>query len=150
MVSPGTLHAFHGVDVSEAKTVVEKQDGLKNQAVQACGQLQQLRNPDCRIIVGGLAIEVLLKSLASSATGMQTYDSPRFVFEFWELQSISAGWVLGQTTVEETREYAGCSTLVRWEEGNGQLSQLMELKRKEGYNSGIWRAGRSSGEEKGC
>jgi len=141
MASPGPSDKFHSVDVSEASTVAEKQDRLKSQAIHACEQLQQLRNPDSRIIVGGLPNQVLLKSVASSATGMQTYDSPRFVFEFWEIQSASGGWVLGQTTVEAATEYAGCSTLVRWEEGAGQLSELMDLKHNEGYNSGIWRAG---------
>lgn len=139
--NPGNNHEFCGVDVSQIENPPEKASELIKSRTTNCHQLGQLTNPDARIIVGSSTKQEFLKTVATSATGMQTYDSPRFVFAFWEHPRVHNGWVLGQTTVPSTALYSGCSTAVRWEGGCGSLFSLMELKRSEGYTSGIWRAG---------
>jgi len=139
--NPGVSHEFCALDVSRAGSPAQKAEQLIIDSASKFNQLGQLSNPDARIISGSAASEELLKTLATSATGMQTYDSPRFIHSFWEHPVFQNGWVLGQTTVDSTALHSGCSTAVLWEDGYGSLYELMELKRSEGYTSGIWRAG---------
>jgi hypothetical protein len=139
--NPGFGHEFCAIDASRAVSPAQKAERLIIEPARTFNQLCQLSNPDARIIASSAASEELLKMLATSATGMQTYDSPRFIHSFWEHPALQNGWVLGQTTVDSTALYSGCSTAVLWEDGRGSLSELMELKRSEGYTSGIWRAG---------
>ena len=139
--NPGSNHELCTVDVSHIESPPDKASQLVISSTSKSNQLGQLTNPDARIIIGSSTTQEFLKTVATSATGMQTYDSPRFVLAFWELPKIHNGWVLGQTTVNSTALYSGCSTAVRWEDGCGSLYDLMELKRSEGYTSGIWRAG---------
>jgi hypothetical protein len=139
--TPSNVHEFRAVDVSQSESPLEKAANLIQSCTTSSNQLGQLTNPDARIVVGSTTKQEALKAVATSATGMQTYDSPRFVFVFWELPAIQNGWVLGQTTVDSTASYSGCSTAVRWDDGCGALFDLMELKRSQGYTSGIWRAG---------
>ena len=139
--SPTGGHSFSAIDVSHFDGLATKANGLLDLDLAICHQSSQLDNPDARITFGTASGEGLLKESATSATGMQTYDSPRFILYFWELPKVYNGWILGQTTVQDTQLYSGCTTLVRWEDGRGALYDLMELKRVEGYTSGIWRAG---------
>lgn len=139
--APTAAHSFYGLDATIAESALDKALLLRDAKPFVGQQCEQIANPDCRIVFGGMSEFSSIKSVAGSGTGMQTFDSPRFVFSFWELREPNCGWIVGQTTVNATRMYAGCSTVVRWEDGQGQLYSLMELKRLEGYTSGIWRAG---------
>jgi hypothetical protein len=139
--SPTSGHEFCALDVSRAGSATQKAEQLITETSHRFNQIGQLSNPDARIIASSAPSEEPLKTLATSATGMQTYDSPRFIHSFWEQPSFQNGWILGQTTASSTALYSGCSTAVLWENGSGSLSELMELKRSEGYSSGIWRAG---------
>jgi hypothetical protein len=138
---PDDTHNFSGIDVSSSESPSDKASQLVKAPMVRCNQLGQLTNPESRIVIGSLGTHQSLKVVATSATGMQTFDSPRFLLVFWEHPAVRDGWVLGQTTVESAALYSGCHTMVRWEDGRGDLFEMMELKRSEGYTSGIWRAG---------
>jgi hypothetical protein len=138
---PQSTHGFFCCDVSEAHTPSEKSYALKSKKVASTMQKRQVENPDHRVTVETLTLGRLLTEYASTATGMQTFDSPRFIFRFWEMEVIGNGWVEGQSTVEQSECYGGRSTIVRWEDGRGQLYELVQAMERNGYSSGIWKAG---------
>ena len=141
---PDEAATMAGIDVSATKTPDMKAAGLAGRdptPVHLVQQAGQSRNPDGRISLEERTASSLLGSVATSATGMQTFDGPRFLLTFWEHGTITKEWLPGQSTVDSTTMSSGCFVLVRWEEGKGDLFELMEMKRSEGYTSGIWRAG---------
>ncbi len=138
---PTTTSAFAGFDVSTTRGATSKALELLSCTIAAVKQLEQLKSPDARIGLEEPNTSDLMGTVAGSATGMQTFDGPRFLMTFWEQGILTKKWLPGQSTVGSTTFYSGCFVLVRWEEGKGELFELMELKRSEGYTSGIWRAG---------
>lgn len=142
------------ISCSQENDPEEKAEQLKNKTLSSLYQLSQLQNPDSRIveeIEDELEDTLLLSAYADSATGMQTYDSPRFIFKFWELNNFSQeqGWLLGQTTVDENQFYGGRVNAVRWQGGTGDLYEMMMAKKAQGYTSGIWKAGSQFWGQKG-
>jgi hypothetical protein len=72
---------------------------------------------------------------------MQSFDRPRFILGFWEVQSLKPSWELLQSTPDGKSLFSGMQEIVKWQNGKGELFQLMEMKAEEGYKSGIWKAG---------
>jgi hypothetical protein len=141
---PEADSSLTGIDVADAKTPSDKANRLTDcvsTPLVAAGQASQLSNPDARIVLGSVSDDALLSTLAQTATGLQSFDTLRFFQVFWERGIVDSGWLLAQSTVDETSMYDGRSGILRWEEGNGDLFELMELKKNEGYTSGIWKAG---------
>src|ERR1017187_2912844 len=79
--------------------------------------------------------------LAEASHGQGSFDSARFTFLFWEVHSITNGWVPQQSTPAVTQHFDGCHFIFRWEDGQGALAEMMEAKRESGYSSGKWKAG---------
>ena len=133
---------IRGVDVSEPRTAEEKAAKLLADTVKSVEQAKQLENPDARVALDKQAEFSLLGEYAQSGTGIQTFDSPRFLSRFWERsENETSIYVICQTTVGESEAYGGLSQLLRWEEGQGELYKLMADKEKfENYKSGIWKA----------
>jgi hypothetical protein len=140
--SAGARQWIAGVDVSEPRTAAEKAALLVTDEVKTVEQAKQLENPDARVALCEQINFALLGEYAQSGTGIQTFDSPRFLSNFWE-RSENQGEIfkICQTTVEKTEAYGGLSQSVRWEQGKGELYKLMmEKERLENYKSGIWKA----------
>ncbi len=134
-------HSFCGLDVGDRLTPKLKSIGLREVAIRGINQDQQTENPDSRISFEEHFGGKLLNVYASTGTGMQTFDLPRFVLKHWEIQEFADTWMPSQSTVEESRHFGGLSDAVRWEDGRGALFRLMEDLAAQGYSSGIWRAG---------
>jgi hypothetical protein len=81
------------------------------------------------------------RHLTEASHGQGSFDSARFTFNFWELLSVTHGWVPQQSTPSQTQYFGGCHFAFRWEDGQGELAQMMEAKREHGYSSGKWKAG---------
>jgi hypothetical protein len=139
--SPLEAHTLAGLDASAYKSPAEKAVTLSSAAVVTVSQNGQLDNPDSRVRFEESEGGSLLSLHASTATGMQTFDLPRFLIKHWEVQSRAEIWWPSQSTVETTLTYGGLSDSVRWEHGRGDLCRLMEDLAAQGYSSGIWRAG---------
>ena len=134
---------FHlrGVDASAPNTPQGKAALLREGELVAVSQKVQLGNPDSRVQLETLDTGSLLREYASTATGMQTFDLPRFVLKLWEVLPDLSIWQPSQSTVEISTAYGGLSEVVRWERGEGCLSKLMEDFAAQGYTTGIWKAG---------
>lgn len=86
-------------------------------------QLEQLENPDCRIITQRLGTHQPLERLAAARQGVKTGDDPRYRRFFWEVPRIEGPWVPLQSSVVGTRPYGGRSSILLWENGNGSLAR---------------------------
>lgn len=138
---PPMDYTFAGVDVSHLKSPDEKSEMLRSVTVIRTSQKEQLNNPDSRIVLSLRDAQPLLGAVAKTSHGQTTFDSPRFNAHFWEVPAIGNGWVAQQSTPEATMLYGGCHYILHWENGCGGLAELMELKEREGYSSGVWKAG---------
>ena len=138
--APGAL--LHGLDVSAQKTAADKAARLLIEPPKSVMQAKQLENPDSRVSLNAASSNALVNKHADTATGMQSFDRPRFIHQFWEILGFSNGWEPCQSTVRSTIHMGGCEFAVRWENGVGQLYSMMEEKKAlENYTSAIWKAG---------
>lgn len=142
--TPARDQAIGCLDAAPAKEAWGKAALLRSDggaSIVVIPQEQQRRNPDARISAELEERGDLLTTFASTGTGMQTFDLPRFVFKLWEVQSWGTTWLPSQSTVSATTMYGGVNDVVRWERGRGQLFSYMEDLARQGYRSGIWKAG---------
>ncbi len=141
---------IRGLDISELCTVSEKAAGLKTAEIKSIEQIKQLKNPDARVAFSESHSMELVEKYADTATGIQTFDRPRFIQFHWEKDGVRDGRELCQSTVDSTLFFGGCEFSVLWENGSGQLFKLMEDKKNlEGYTSAIWKAGSQYWGQKG-
>ena len=142
-LEPQAKQIIHGVSVFEEKSADEKAAALPGMEIKAVEQAAQLKNPDARVSLSPASEMDLLERLAQTCTGIQTFDSPRFLGYFWEYNwhGNSDTFISCQTTVPSSTHHSGRSQLLRWENGLGGLAILMDNKaRYENYKSGIWKA----------
>jgi len=139
--SPEATSQFNALDVAEEKDPPEKAAALLSKSLAALTQKAQLKNPDAKITLDEPSSLPLLSQYAATAGGMCTFDSPRFYFGFWELSKVANGWECLQSTVDEISRVGGRRLVVRWENGEGQLYDLVQRFKADGYTSGIWCAG---------
>jgi Eco57I restriction-modification methylase len=135
-------HTFSGIDVSMMRTAREKATHLITAQIKLLGQRVQLSNPDSRIIFDDDISELpLLETIAESGGGVSTFDSPRFIFQFWELGDIDREvYIYCQTAPSKQTWFSGRNQVLKWEHGNGDLYKLMSDKKDfENYSSGIWK-----------
>lgn len=135
-------HAISCIDVSEVIAVKDKAGGLVDLTVEFIDQQKQLENPDSRLLLEGFSHDTpLLESIAESGGGVSSFDSPRFIFKFWEFRELERKtYIYCQSSPSKEQEFSGRSQVLKWEEGRGDLRQLMMDKQElEGYSSGIWR-----------
>jgi len=142
-----STQTIRGLDVSDFKTPLDKSEHLIIDEVKSVEQVKQLDNPDARISLNPPYYGKLLGDYAITGTGMQTFDRARFIRNNYEVSDKE--WVYLQSTPSND-DYSGMSDVVLWENGNGQLSQLMRDKEiYDNYKSGIWRAGKQNWGKKG-
>lgn len=128
-VKPADDHRMAGLDVSEARTPIDKADRLADRVptpVQVVEQAVQLKNPDACILTTPLPTQILLSQYAESCHGISTTDYAQFGRVFWELASLDSDWLPQQSTVESTCLYGGREHILLWEQGKGRLQALRE------------------------
>ena len=134
-------HLIHGLDVSAFRAPHEKAAALQTQPVQTVSQKKQLENPDARITLEeGEGKVKLLSEYAVSGVGCQSYDTPRFISFFWEYCKVYNDiYIFLQSSPKSQVIYSERCSVLKWENGEGELANLMsEKKRLENYSSGIW------------
>ena len=127
-LKPASSNHLACIDVGAHATSIQKALGLREHEVALPTQKSQLKNPDTRIILGELDDKPLLSELAASLQGTTTGDNPRFLAQFWELPAVDPAWDFFQGAVSGVQEFGGCESIVRWEQGAGDLSRCDEAR----------------------
>jgi hypothetical protein len=125
---PATDEEFMGLDVAESREPKVKAQMLRQCAIQAVRQAKQAHNPDARIVLGESAFGKLLTDYADSYVGLQTGDTHRFIFDFWEVSEIRPPWQVFQLTSELTTPRFGKSGILFWEDGRGELQTFSQAR----------------------
>jgi hypothetical protein len=113
---------LRGVDAGTVKTVAEKSSHLVGGLIKNINQFDLLTNSDSRITLEESSQVSLLAEYAKSYQGITTGDNPRFIFTFWETNSIKGDWTTFQSTGDEPIHFAGKSQVFLWEQGDGFLA----------------------------
>ena len=139
--APEKEGCYAGIDVGGEESPASKATQIIERSLIKVIQKGQLGNPDFRIGFESLEGCSLLRDFAKTGTGICSFDSPRFYIAFWESISFGKTWLLAQSTVSVTCNFGGRETAIRWENGKGDLYQLVQDMAAAGYTSGIWKAG---------
>ena len=130
-----------GINAAKPHQPIEKAKLLQSAEVKLIEQVKQLENPDSRVMFSIGENAFLLSDYADSSHGQGNFDSPRFIHNFWEIPVIADGWIWQQSSPQKTIQFGGCYYIFLWQNGHGDLWELMEAKKQQGYTSGVWRAG---------
>jgi hypothetical protein len=139
--SPERSHAFAFIDATTGGQAQEKDRLLREHPPMPVLQVSQLANPEHRITFTKPDQSRLLGEYAQGLHGQGTFDDRCFILRFWELGSISGGWIRQQSTGNSDQQYSGATNILRWENGAGLLRQLIDDMAEAGYSSGKWKAG---------
>lgn len=120
-----------GFDVSEANNAAAKDESIKTTELKTVNQKEQLGNPDAVIAFEKITSDFLLNTYSYSHHGLTSGDLPRMRVYFWELGIIDSKWIPFQTTTTRTQLYSGLEALLRWENGEGAINELLGA-RKDG------------------
>ena len=115
---------IRGLDVSEPCTAAGKATELVTTEIKSVDQAKQLENPDARITLEDAIDSPLLERLANSFVGVQSGDSPRFIFSVWET-GITELWRSMEVTVSSITHYAGFSSVMRWGKNGEPFSEVV-------------------------
>lgn len=148
--SPRSDDILYTIDASNTEKGGDKARTLEIAPLGSVNQRMQLDNPNHVISLSNeTEVAERLGAHATSSHGQGTFDRERFVQRFWERSRVDNGWVYQQGTPEQVEPFAGCHFSLLWEEGSGQLAELMAAKEAGGYSSGKWKAGTSVWGKKG-
>lgn len=138
---PKDSNFISGIDVSSMNNALLKAETLRSTQIKSINQKEQLLNPDGRIILEEEKNTIpLLNKLAESGGGASSFDSPRFMQNFWEHSIVDSDiFMLCQSSPSVNNIFSGRSNIFKWENGKGGLYELMKQKKElENYSSGIW------------
>ncbi len=126
---------YFGVNAIHQKGAYEKKQHLLFSAVESYSQKDQLTNPDFRIGLFESSKHPLFKKVAGSYVGLQNGDTPKFVFQFYEIGLPSDIWSFYQLPCAEPSDFTGREGILRWEQGIGELqkSSLAYIKGREAW-----------------
>jgi hypothetical protein len=116
---------FFGLDVGDNKDQEVKARLLTTRQLRSVHQRIQLKNLNHAVTFMDLESVGLMVDLVKSYEGMSTGDGDRYLLKHWELDHLRnrPQWEYFQVTPDATAQFAGCSEVVRWEEGRGTLSE---------------------------
>ena len=120
--NPNNNHLLKGVDASESKSVQRKAEILETGQLVVINQKSQLKNPDARVMFEEGSDTELLSNYASAYQGITTGDNPRFIYYFWETNSICSPWKTFQSTGDEAAHFSGREQVFLWDDGKGYIA----------------------------
>lgn len=120
---PSKTHTMSALDALPCRSIDEKICELLKGLIRIIPQAGQHSNPDHRITVDEPVSGPLLQKYATAYVGLQNGDLPRYVLQFWELSHFDKNWEFFQMAANKTAYYLGRNAIIRWEGGNGSLSQ---------------------------
>ncbi|ELA7195398.1 N-6 DNA methylase [Vibrio parahaemolyticus] len=118
---PQSAYSFGGVDLSEGKTIEDKQALSVDSRVVRVGQSSQLLNPDAVITLENTnSCLPLLSDYAICMRGIVSGDTDKWIKSFWEVQDRKYRFL--QSSPEEAGIGKGKSSVIDWStKGKGML-----------------------------
>jgi hypothetical protein len=145
---PTTQHTISTIDATGKPGAAAKAEMLLAVELGALNQLSQLKNPDAVIGQDLTGRATLLSTKCQSYQGLCTSDDPQFIYEFWELGSVSAKWRWLQSAALRPGLVGGCSSILFWEDGSGRYHRHAQSLKAEGRLGG-WKSGGEAWEKRG-
>jgi len=108
------------VDATRATGPSKKAGALRLGPVLSLSQSQLRKAPDTLLALGSEDARPL-SYYATSWQGLVTSDNARFIVRFWEIPEIAGPWRPFLTAPKETAPYNGRESLLRWDDGHGDL-----------------------------
>lgn len=141
-------HTISVLDVTGDAGVEKKSASIAKGAVGAVNQLSQLKNPDAIIGQDLTGRAALLSQKSQTFQGLCTSDDPQFIFEFWEVASVSSHWRWLQSAALQSGITGGCSSILFWENGAGRYYKHAQALKAEGRLGG-WKSGAEAWNKRG-
>lgn len=112
---PNDSILISGLDVSSMSNAFLKAETLKTTQIKSLNQKDQLLNPDGRVILEQEKNTVpLLYKIAESGGGASSFDSPRFMQNFWEQMLLDSEiFMLCQSSPSASNVFSGRSNLFK-------------------------------------
>ena len=123
---PSSQNNLRTIDASNGEGVNEKKDILKGVEIGKVNQASQIENPDNRILIEELGESDWLEEYANAWQGIASSDRPRFGKLFWEMPRLLEGWVLYQGPVDDTKHYGGRESVLFWQDGRGEMTEVCQ------------------------
>ncbi|AEE54503.1 Eco57I restriction-modification methylase domain-containing protein [Haliscomenobacter hydrossis] len=128
---PTNDQTINGLDVSEAPNAAAKDEALKTAELKMVGQVEQLGNPDARVVLEAVDNYNLLNEYCSSTKGISTSDDPVFIRSFWERKNFDSDWEPYQTTPKGDNYWSGYELSICFQNGNGRLRSLAKAMKPD-------------------
>ena len=146
--SNGLANYFVGLDVSDKRIVVDKAASLITEDIKKMSQLKQLEKPDTKITFETYLNVSSLEEYADIYEGLHTGDYPRFGRFMWELRFVDYGWAYQQGEPNTFYFFSGCTNIIYWENGEGELITFVR-ERLGTYTVSQWIKGENAWRKKG-
>lgn len=131
----GANHQLVGLDASAPRTAGEKAGVLRDGELVVVVQVEQLGNPDARIMLEGQSAGEFLGQYFNSYLGLGTGDFDKFGRCFWESAKIrDVGWSYLQCSPMERRLFTGLSHVVAWDYTEMRVRGMDPLHRERIHN----------------
>lgn len=139
VVQPALLLFENEVPSSDARTffseagtstTVDQKAAALRSAFTAAAQVDVKATPDSRIVLPATSSGPLLSTYAASYAGILNGDTARFVRRFWEVTAVDGTWERLQSTVPETLPFGGRESVLRWENGKGELERYAQANKE--------------------
>ncbi|MCG7872686.1 MAG: BREX-1 system adenine-specific DNA-methyltransferase PglX [Candidatus Thiodiazotropha lotti] len=153
LVSVGKIlrnnNTFLGLDASKYGDSESKSQFLLEAESHQHSQLDQLNNPDGRIVFETLGAAKPLADYADALMGVSTGDGVRFNRMFWEVPVQGSDWNFIQGTISATNYFDGKEEIIYWQQGTGEIFELAESVKHLNHSAQNWQRGRPSWGKKG-
>lgn len=143
--TPRDDQRMSGIDVSAATRPDDKAAMLRGELpaeIVVLQQKEQLRNPDAKVVLVALSKGRRLHEFVIVSEGLHTGDYPRFGRMFWEPDTLGNDWALQQGGTDDSDGGGGCSNVLYWQEGSGELIKFVQ-ERLGGQSTSMWIKGES-------
>jgi hypothetical protein len=131
---PRANHFFAGLEASEERTPNSKAEAIQSALPLILPQDEQLKNPDCRLVLGVSEQAELLAIHADSFLGLGTGDYSHYGRCFWEFPSVQRDWAFQQGSVDQHVQFGGREQVVYWDKDSGRVRGMSEAEREQIHN----------------
>ena len=135
---PNSKSTYQGINVTKFKRSDQKKSEILIADVSRFLQKQQYDSVDHRIGLHNKSSHPLLREFSGSFVGLQNGDTPKYVFQFWEIMDHGEQdvWEFYQLPCESSKHFNGLDGILRWEKGKGEISAspLARVQGLEAWN----------------